>query len=73
MFELPNTPEIHRLALNIGAFVAIAYKDRYGVIPGGVIVPGFIIVLFLLSPIWCITSLALSFAVYFIYSATRIR
>ena len=67
MFELPNTPEIHRLALNIGAFVAIAYKDRYGVIPGGVIVPGFIIVLFLLSPIWCITSLALSFAVYFIY------
>jgi hypothetical protein len=67
MFELPNTPEIHRLALNIGAFVAIAYKDRYGVIPGGVIVPGFIIVLFLLSPIWCITSLVLSFAVYFIY------
>lgn len=67
MFELPNTPEIHRLALNIGAFVAIAYRDRYGVIPGGVIVPGFIIVLFLISPIWCITSLALSFAVYFIY------
>jgi hypothetical protein len=67
MFELPNTPEIHRLALNIGAFVAIAYRDRYGVIPGGVIVPGFIIVLFLLSPIWCITSLALSFVVYFIY------
>ena len=67
MVELPNTPEIHRLALNIGAFVAIAYKDRYGIIPGGVIVPGFIIVLFLLSPIWCITSLALSFCVYFIY------
>ncbi len=67
MFELPNTPEIHRLALNIGAFVAIAYRDRYGVIPGGVIVPGFIIVLFLLSPIWCITSLALSLVVYFVY------
>ena len=67
MFELPNTPEIHRLALTIGAFVAIAYRDRYGVIPGGVIVPGFIITLFLLSPIWCITSLALSFSVYFIY------
>lgn len=68
MFELPNTPEIHRLALTIGAFVAIAYRDRYGVIPGGVIVPGLIIVLFLLSPIWCVTSLALSFAVYFIYN-----
>lgn len=67
MFELPNTPEIHRLALNIGAFVAIAYKDRYGVIPGGVIAPGFIIILFLISPIWCITSLVLSFLVYFIY------
>ncbi|MBD2043278.1 poly-gamma-glutamate biosynthesis protein PgsC/CapC [Microcoleus sp. FACHB-672] len=67
MFELPNTPEIHRLALNVGAFVSIVYRDRYGVIPGGVIVPGFIIVLSLLSPIWCITSLAFSFFVYVIY------
>lgn len=67
MFELPNTPEIHRLALNIGAFVAIAYKDKYGVIPGGIIVPGFIIVLFLISPIWCLTSLVLAFLIFRVY------
>jgi len=67
MYELPNTPEIHRLALNIGAFVAVSYKDRYGVIPGGIIVPGLIIILFLISPIWCITDLILSFIVYLIY------
>jgi hypothetical protein len=67
MFELPDTPEIHRLALTIGAFVAIAYKDRFGVTPGGVIVPGFIIVLFLQSPLWCVTSVTLAFTVHYIY------
>ena len=62
-----NIPEIYRLALIIGAFVAIQYKERYGVIPGGIMVPGFLIVLFLVSPIWCLTALFLSFLVYFIY------
>ena len=67
MFEDLNTPEIHRLALLIGTFAAIGYKNITGVNPGGVIVPGFIIILFLTSPIWCISILALSFFVYFIY------
>ncbi len=62
-----NTPEIYRLTLLIGAFVALHYKDKYGVIPGGIIVPGFAIILFLVSPIWCLTTLVLSFLVYFIY------
>jgi hypothetical protein len=67
MFESLNTPEVSRLALVIGAFTSVAYKNIYGINPGGVIVPGFIIILFLISPIWCITTLVLSFIVYFIY------
>ena len=67
MLSALNTPEIYRLALVIGALVAVHYKDRYGIIPGGIMIPGFIIVLFILSPIWCLTSLSLSFVVYFIY------
>ena len=62
-----NTPEIYRLALIMGAFVSIQYKEKYGVIPGGIMVPGFLIVLFLVSPIWCLTALVLSFPVYSIY------
>lgn len=67
MVESLNTPEIYRLALVIGAFTAVKYKDNYGIIPGGIIVPGFIIVLFLISPIWCVTILILSFLVYWLY------
>jgi Capsule biosynthesis CapC len=69
MFESLNTPEITRLALLIGAFVAIQYKNISGINPGGVIVPGFILILFLISPLWCISSLALSFLIYFFYKA----
>ena len=67
MLESFNTPEISRLALVIGAFVAVTYKNISGVNPGGVIVPGFIIISFIVSPIWCISLLVLSFIVYFIY------
>jgi hypothetical protein len=69
MFESLNSPEIDRLALAIGAFVAVQYKDKYGVIPGGIIVPGFIIILFLKSPLWCLTVLLLSFPIYYIYKS----
>lgn len=67
MLEIPNSVEFSRLSLVIGAFIAIKYKDRYGVIPGGIIVPGFIIALLLISPLWCITVLLLSFPVFWIY------
>lgn len=67
MLEVPNSIEFSRLSLIIGAFIAIKYKDRYGVIPGGIIVPGFIITLFLISPLWCFTVVGLSFPVFWIY------
>lgn len=67
MLQTFNSIEICRLSLVIGAFVAIKYKDRYGVIPGGIIVPGFIITLLLISPLWCATIIGLSFPVYWLY------
>jgi hypothetical protein len=63
-----NTPEINRIILIIGAFTAVNYKDRKGVIPGGIIVPGFIVILMILSPLWCLAVLASSYAIYAIYA-----
>ncbi|MEO0854055.1 MAG: poly-gamma-glutamate biosynthesis protein PgsC/CapC, partial [Cyanobacteria bacterium J06648_11] len=62
-----NTADIYRLSLLIGVCVALAYRDRYGIIPGGLIVPGSLVVLLLLSPIWCVTVLGLSAGVYGMY------
>lgn len=67
MPEALNSPEIHRLSLVIGAFLAVKYKDRYGVIPGGIIIPGCLITLFLSAPIWCLTLIALTFPIFWIY------
>jgi hypothetical protein len=67
MLESLNSPEICRLSLVIGAFVAVKYKDNYGIISGGIIVPGFIIALMLISPLWCGTVVALAFPVYWLY------
>ena len=67
MLESLKSPEICRLSLAIGAFVAVKYKDNYGIIPGGIIVPGFIIALMLISPLWCGTVVALAFPVYWLY------
>lgn len=67
MLESFNSPEVCRLSLAIGAFVAVKYKDNYGIIPGGIIVPGFIIALWLISPLWCATVVALAFPVYWLY------
>jgi len=63
-----NTPEINRIILIIGAFTAVNYKDRRGVIPGGIIVPGFIVILMTLSPLWCLAVLASAYAIYAIYN-----
>lgn len=62
-----NTPEIQRLVLSIGSCCALAYKDRFGIIPGGIIVPGFLLILLLLSPLWAMAAVLLSFIIYFIY------
>lgn len=67
MLDVLNSPEIHRLSLVIGAFIAVNYKEKYGVIPSGIIIPGFLITLFLISPIWCLTLIALTFPVFWVY------
>lgn len=68
MLEKFNTPEIQRIALIVGAIAAITYKNTYNIIPGGVIVPGVLLILFFISPIWCFTVIALSFLVFWIYN-----
>ncbi|WP_255015780.1 poly-gamma-glutamate biosynthesis protein PgsC/CapC [Cyanobium sp. BA20m-p-22] len=55
-----NTPEIERFSLAIGALIAMAWKDRRGVIPGGVVVPGFLLNALLLSPPWGLAILLIS-------------
>jgi len=65
--ESLNTPEIQRLALMVGAIVAINYKNTYNVIPGGIIVPGLLVISFFNSPIWCLTIIALCFPIYWLY------
>ncbi|NET14338.1 MAG: hypothetical protein F6K08_16640 [Okeania sp. SIO1H6] len=67
MLESLNTSEITRLALLIGAYSALHYKNTEGVIPGGIIVPGLVVVALILSPIWGITLVAMAFALYAIY------
>ncbi|MEB3342320.1 poly-gamma-glutamate biosynthesis protein PgsC/CapC [Okeania sp.] len=67
MFEFLNTSEITRLALLIGAFAAIYYKDNEGIVPGGVIVPGLLVVTIILSPIWGISLIGLAFILFSLY------
>jgi hypothetical protein len=64
---LLTTPEIQRLSLAIGALTAIAWKERQGVIPGGIIVPGMLVNALLLSPAWCLTVVILSLTTRTIY------
>lgn len=62
-----GTPEVQRLALAYGTLLALAYKERMGILPGGIIVPGLVVVLGLLSPIWCLTGLALAPLLLLVY------
>lgn len=63
-----STPEIQRIALIIGAFSASYYKESKGVIAGGMIVPGFLVILLFLSPLWCLAVVASAYAIHAIYS-----
>ncbi|NET68511.1 MAG: hypothetical protein F6K63_30600 [Moorea sp. SIO1G6] len=67
MFETINTSEITRLALLIGAYSALHYKKTEGVIPGGIIVPGLLVVSLILSPMWGISLIGLAFVLYAFY------
>ena len=55
-----NTPEIERFTMAIGALTAMAWKDRPGVIPGGVVVPGFLVNALVLSPPWGLAIVLIS-------------
>ena len=55
-----STPEIERFTMATGALVAMAWKDRRGVIPGGVVVPGFLVNALVLSPTWGLAILLIS-------------
>ena len=62
-----NSADIHHFSLLIGVLIAIQYRNAYGVMPGGLIVPGSLIVLLTISPLWCITVIGLSGVVYALY------
>jgi hypothetical protein len=64
---LLSTPEIQRLSMAVGALTAMAWKDRQGVIPGGIVVPGFLVNALLLSAPWCLAILLLSVTTQAIY------
>jgi hypothetical protein len=64
---LLNTPEIQRFSLAIGALLAMSWKERRGVIPGGVVVPGYLVNLMLLSIPWGLAMLPLALGVRAIY------
>ena len=62
-----HTPEIQRFNMALGAVIAMAWKERHGVIPGGVVVPGFLVNALILSPAWCASILLLSMITLAVY------
>jgi hypothetical protein len=62
-----SSPEIQRLSLAIGSLLALAWKDRQGTLPGGIIVPGFLTNLLLLSPGWGLLVVGIGYLSQWIY------
>ena len=62
-----SSPEIQRLSLVIGSLLALAWKDRQGILPGGIIVPGFLTNLLLLSPMWGFLVVGIGYLSQWIY------
>ena len=56
-----SSPEIQRISLAIGSLLALAWQDRQGIIPGGIIVPGFLSNLLLLSPGWGLLVIGIAY------------
>jgi|LauGreDrversion4_2_1035121.scaffolds.fasta_scaffold24571_3 hypothetical protein len=61
------TPEIQRFSLAIGSLLALFWQQRYGITPGGIIVPGILTNLLLVSPLWCLTVIATAYLIQWIY------
>jgi hypothetical protein len=57
-----STAEIQRFSLAIGSLLALIWQQRNGITPGGIIVPGMLANLALISPGWCsiVVAIALS-------------
>jgi hypothetical protein len=67
LIENFNTPEIYRLTLMIGAIISIIYKNTYNILPGGVVIPGLIIISGLMSPLWLLTLIIITISIDAIY------
>ena len=61
------TPEIQRFSLAIGSLLALFWQQRNGITPGGIIVPGILTNLFLVSPLWCLAVIAMAYLIQWIY------
>lgn len=66
---LPITPEVQRFSMAIGALMALAWKDRHGIIPGGIVVPGFLLNTLVLSLPWCTTIVLIAALIQRIYQS----
>jgi len=62
-----NTPEIQRFGMAIGALMSLAWIERRGIIPGGIVVPGFLVNALVISAPWTLTILLISIAIQAIY------
>lgn len=65
-----NSVDLTRAIFLIGAVFALAYKKRYGVTPGGVIVPGTLAIVLFASFVAFIITIVTSIVSYFIYKFT---
>ena len=62
-----STAEIQRFSLAIGGLLALIWQQRNGITPGGIIVPGMLTNLVLVSPGWCSIVVAIAYLIQWIY------
>ena len=62
-----STAEIQRFSLAIGSLLALFWQQRNGVTPGGIIVPGMLTNLVLVSPGWCLIVVGTAYLIQWIY------
>jgi hypothetical protein len=62
-----STAEIQRFSLAIGSLLALIWQQRNGITPGGIIVPGMLTNLALVSPGWCSIVVAIAYLIQWIY------
>ncbi len=65
-----SSVELTRVVFIIGAILALLYKKRFGVTPGGIIVPGVLTCVLFASYIAFVMTILTAIACYFIYKLT---